>query len=513
MAFVVAWDFPSIHRWVFGTDRAVEIRGASLLLDQFNREDMSARLRAALPGAETVFAAGGSAVHVVDADRETIEAAGRSLRAEVRRRTGDGLDLFWGVGALEGATGFRGALAAAFRDLHRRRGAPPAARADAEPPFVRRCVSCGAEPAELGCSEPARDGGGFEWLGPACRARRDAAAAGRQHGVSAWARALGADRDDAEERRARDFHEIGEAAGRRSGYIGVLYADGDGMGRRLQRIESAAAYGSFAGALDEAIAAAVRGALRATMPEFDEGERIPADVLVLGGDDVVAVVPADRAIRFGLELMRGFEQEARGREPLARSGDDPPSVSVGIAIARQDQPFREVVGICEELLRSAKRRAGAGHGGIDVADISQTRLRPIDQVREELSVKNAPEPYRLGTSPWTADELARLQGLFGALEREFGTTRLRRLLSFVRLGPRAAAFEIARLVGRLDGSQACRVLDALDELGIGRTADLLGWSRTGEEGGVAWQTPLADLEQLWVGWPLSGNGKATEGAR
>lgn len=90
---------------------------------------------------------------------------------------------------------------------------------------------------------------------------------------------------------------------------------------------------------------------------------------VVGGDDVLVSVPADRGWRFAAALLAVFEQSL---DKLARGFgiETAPTVSAGIVFSRADYPFHLVVESAEVSLRRAKNAFAGRRSALDFCDIT-----------------------------------------------------------------------------------------------------------------------------------------------
>ena len=116
----------------------------------------------------------------------------------------------------------------------------------------------------------------------------------------------------------------------------------------------------FSRIVDESIREACFAALNQILkPEIDKVreaseqqghlEPLPADILLLGGDDLLVAVPADRALDFALMVTNAFERLTK--EKIAdlpdadtqffrdRLGSEGFTISCGVAVARSNYPF------------------------------------------------------------------------------------------------------------------------------------------------------------------------------
>ena len=75
---------------------------------------------------------------------------------------------------------------------------------------------------------------------------------------------------------------------------------------------------------------------------------VPIRPLVLGGDDVTAIVKADLALLFIHTFIRTFEK-------LSRKQNEPLSIGAGMVVCPVGYPFLRAYDLCEELTKSAKQ--------------------------------------------------------------------------------------------------------------------------------------------------------------
>ncbi len=379
--FVVVIDTPGIKQFVFGTDLLAEIRGASALLDRLNRCDteecLSRRLGA---GLSKVFANGGTGQFIVEAaDRDCVRDALDDLAALYRKQTGCEMRPLAGIAEWNGEneTGYSAAVQAAFDELHLQRSLATHRPTVATLPFVLECQSTSHLPAV----------GVYRWgdeqlvLSHASQFKREESR-GARRGVlwSGWMESLdpgGRFLDEADNLRYPDAEGIGTRS-RREGYVGLIYADGNAMGRLVQDVNSPEVCKAFSELVDgslrdacyKALSEVCAGEIDRAREALENGEgpcKLPADILLLGGDDLLVMLPADRALLFALRVTAAFEcltQErqaglpAAGRRFFTDRGlaDRGLTISCGVALAPARFPFYLLLEVAEELLRS--RQAG-----------------------------------------------------------------------------------------------------------------------------------------------------------
>jgi hypothetical protein len=146
-----------------------------------------------------------------------------------------------------------------------------------------------------------------------------------------------------------------------TGYIAVVHADGNGVGARVKDL-GLARLGAFSAALAEATQAAAKTAAK-TIPDLqtwlrDDGRlasKLPFRPIVLGGDDITAIVPARIALDFTVRYLRAFEEETAKRGDIA--GGEPLRAAAGIAFVNRKFPFSDALSLAEALVKGAKARS------------------------------------------------------------------------------------------------------------------------------------------------------------
>jgi CRISPR-associated protein Cmr2 len=195
---------------------------------------------------------------------------------------------------------------------------------------------------------------------------------------------------------ARSLREIG-ASGHPRGYVAYIYADGNNMGGYIQnQIKTPEAYQQFSDDVSAATEQAVYHAIaqyldptwytpdRRSDRENKKDVRIhPFEILTIGGDDVLLIVPADKAIALTKTLCETFERILCQRNPhyratqtyaadqVHRYRSQPPSetdanpaqcqlsMSAGVLITSDNTPVYYADRLVSQLLKSAKRKAKA----------------------------------------------------------------------------------------------------------------------------------------------------------
>lgn len=238
---------------------------------------------------------------------------------------------------------------------------------------------------------------------------------------------------------AEDADDLGRAGGYDPrNYVAYLVADGNGMGKRFDRIADPDQLNQ----LSEKMTEVARRSLTTPTKELIKGypgynrQLAPVLPLILGGDDIFALLPAPCALSFAYEFCRTFEMEMLGliqqlRTDFAKrlreqgvaedelqvnvdqqlSLSPRPTMSAAIVICKASYPFRLAHQRGETLLKKAKQVAKAqnapwstvnfevivgndwgGENGTDEFQITQRPyfVTPTAEVAEKYTIPEQP---------------------------------------------------------------------------------------------------------------------------
>ena len=270
------------------------------------------------------------------------------------------------------------------------------------------------------------------------------------------------------------------------GFVAYIYADGNNMGGYIQKITTPQKYQDFSEDVDNATKYAVFQALaehlhprqvkennksESTLPD---GAWIhPFEIITIGGDDIILIVPADRALAIAKTIGEQFEQillkqveissvNIKGNyqanlpeKPIDLSKchrylsqnagitNCQLSTSIGVLISDYKTPIYYAKKLYEQLLKSAKKRAkqlkeyGYCGGTVDffvmksVTAISSN----IEDFRKEALTKDSSQKLKLYAAPYTLHEIGGLIESVKALKKaKFPKSQLYQIRSFLDQG-------------------------------------------------------------------------------
>jgi CRISPR-associated protein Cmr2 len=208
----------------------------------------------------------------------------------------------------------------------------------------------------------------------------------------------------------------------------------------------------------------------------------PFEIITIGGDDILIVVPANKALEiskmiaerfekillkevnlvefkpqeekcilgnYKLELDKPFEANKIHRyQPLnAKRSECELSTSIGVLITAINTPIYYAKELIDELLKSAKERAkklkNVGyHGGtVDFLTLKSVTMiaSSVKEFRQEALTKESPQNLKLYAAPYTLHELGGLLTSIAALKKaKFPKSQLYQIRSLLERGKHTA---------------------------------------------------------------------------
>jgi len=367
-------------------------------------------------------------------------------------------------------------------------------------PIHRRCESCGKRAAERW--DEVRD----EWICAICHQKREKGR-GERRGFRDefvdWAAERGL---TVSGNLPMDLDTLAGSDGR----IALLYADGNNMGDLLQLMPSPASYRHFSRVLEKATQDALFSALLSVFGEErlkGTKEALPFEIIALGGDDIVVIVPAQYGWALALQVLHEFkrhegivqlEEELRQRLGDVLRHPVSLSLSAGLAIADVKYPVSFLLSLTEGLLKEAKRLAREAQ----TSTLCHLWLRApiISESAKDLleSLYKRPEgPRRLTARPYTLEQACRLTHIARQLAEMSAAPRrtlAEALEKGVHVSLNSALYQAARAreAVRQQLQRAFRELGAL----LNDSPNAQGMWFWRREQNTEWRTSLLDALEL-----------------
>ena len=520
MRYLVVHDVDAIQAYVFATGKLREVRGASALIDQINRRE-TGRLIRHYHGRQIYLGGGGAAADFTDESRAqgfcTKVSEIYAEKTWIASSTGV-VESYDESVTPEAATSFRSALRKAHANLRQTKAGAVRKTQLLSCPYFKLCQACGIYPAAAYDRSLPEEAG---FVCQACYAKRQMP---REPFIQRYIRWAAQRDSQISPAFPRFLDEIGKAA-EPQGYIGVIYADGNRMGDRLQHLETWQELRAFSRTVDSAVKQALTEALlqryRSTRTQ---GQRFPALVPLCGGDDLVVVVPGHEALRVAVDYLQGFQNRVRHFLPEAvaqRIGGREMSACAGVAIAKSHTPLISLFDLAYELCQSAKARSyeyarplplpGQAPQEVPCLDFQVLTTPSWSNVREVRATEYMlNDRIRLTARPYTAEEVRRLLKAVQILKQaKFPPGKLYDLYRGLRAGKQQAVLRYLTLFMRAQESstgykQQTALKDAAALVGVNPAPSLAAplppwqpWPGPGR--GSDWlQTPYGDMVEIYA---------------
>lgn len=365
MRYLLAAEADKIQDFIFRSSRLREVVGASQLLSRFCRsvEDTLARDY----GGDVVVNDGGS-FRVIFEGTEAKQHAinfGADLAELYRLSLGGSLSV---AEPVEMNGDFRLANKTAGKKLRQAKDRRRGVVAEAHMPYVAFCASCGVALAnEHDRLEKESEEVRPRYLCGSCQIKAIERATNRDDLLGEFLTVVIGDQSG-----ISDYEYPGDADqvtryDRRS-YVAYLVADGNGMGQLFRELDTPDRLRDFSSALTKAVreSLAVPTKLlrnQTTMLSSEDARLVPVLPLILGGDDLFALIPAPYALDFSRRFCLEWEDQLSqlvkkagltiGQEE--HGGVARPTVAAAVVICKSGYPYALAHRRAEDLLKEAKR--------------------------------------------------------------------------------------------------------------------------------------------------------------
>lgn len=368
---LIAFDTNRIKQYVFGTDRLKEIRGASGILDDLNRNQMPK-----VVGGRLIYAHGGSGLFLVERDQAPDKIS--AVQRMYRERTGGAASI---AAAMVDVPADFDPSVSPIVEMWDQLGAMLEVEKQSLPivsgvvthPLFRPCASNGATYASVRGSAP------DELVSLSTELKREESDRRRQQ----------------QRQHGQPEPEHLDALGQTStppDYIGLIYADGDGFGKSIRECKTLDALSRFAGELD----AALRASISEATAELGAGQKVE---LLLGGDDLVMLTCAQSTLSVASRVARHFQRKMAAHKL---------TLSTAVVWAHTKYPFSSLLDLAESGLKFAKRK-GAERGKKGLVNFmvvnSANHLDFKEYYNQVLMWRDARATVHRTMRPYTLDNL------------------------------------------------------------------------------------------------------------
>lgn len=271
-------------------------------------------------------------------------------------------------------------------------------------------------------------------------------------------------------------------------FIGFIYADGDGLGDFLSKVKNKFVpiqdkvdankqyrefLKKFSSNLDKVTKVSLIEAIEGLRDKFpthgkDNNKRYYGEFLIVGGDDVCGVFPADLALELSEKYQAIFERKMYEYFEKNRSQDSSEinniTTSSGVIIAKAKTPMYLLFDQSIKLQKSAKKeryknfKGAEGkklkkHGYTDFQVIGSEGNVDINSFRKENNLNNLIQrPYEV--SEENSDLLSLIKKIKDFKEKDFPRNKIRKFYDLKRMGePTEALYEFVNLYSKLTDEQ------------------------------------------------------------
>jgi len=293
-----------------------------------------------------------------------------------------------------------------------------------------------------------------------------------------------------------------------SGNIGIIYADGNEMGKILFEAQDLTQFQSRSKEIEDSIF----DSLNPLLKEHAHGDILPFEVLNMAGDDIIMIIQAEYILKFSLKLLSEFEKIC------SENLNDDITMALGATIFRAKYPVRYAFEITKSLLKSAKQFSKQNENKPQ-SSLSYLYMKsPIATFssKEILdSYYRISNEYYLTMRPYTCDEFRLLlkvaskiredsiltSSQINAISRSFEEKSLYSTMNFIKYQTARMNSSKRRLfrkiIAELEKKFNLKDLDGTDGLPL--------WGKRRIDGNLVNATPLLDVFEILE---ISGGGSS-----
>lgn len=507
--YMVVIDIDKIQSYIFATPKLKEIRGASAVLADFNDfDEVSERVGNAK--GKLIYAGGGTVKAYFDNDdyaKEFILKETKKCREVTKTATLS--CIIEETTTEEFEKDFVSLNERAERKLRKHKESKYFNNQLLNNPFIKFCDSCRTYPAtkrydseeSILChtclekrfrSSRSRLFDNFrKWLGKELELKNDS--------LPGWGLSKLNKYNNDEILKDKDISDIGDKS---NNYIGLICCDGNRMGQKLKEIVKIPDdYTEFSKLVKDAVENILFKVVAEEIAP-DDKDYVPVEFILMGGDDLVIIVPANKAVMIARKFCKGFHKETS-------SGGKEVSMSAGVAIAHSKFPISRLHNVAEGLLKSAKRLSNnlkSEHieaSCLDFAIISSPSSSPINEIRGKEYTCGNDDNYKLFRRPYPVydsktenDELDDLTDTIKELKSiSFPRTKLNQFYQILFTKEKEQiVYDALLLRARLNKKQR-EVFDK--QIKDKFTLTNFPWWKTVENGKEIYKTPISDIVELY----------------
>ena len=295
---------------------------------------------------------------------------------------------------------------------------------------------------------------------------------------------------------AQDISEIA-AASTRPGFVGFIYADGNSIGKFIERQTTPSMYRDASEAIAKAMEMAVYQSLAENLCAVKNADGTlihPFEIITIGGDDVLLLVPGHAALPIAARICQLFQQ---AMPDLA--------MSAGVVLADESNPVRFLRDLARQLMKNAKEKCHRESSLDWLVLTSQSTLQTnLDGLRDtppyKLATERSDQFLWLTSRPWTLKDTRTILRILKNLRAaNFPTSQLHAMAAILPKGQhRASLFYIYQLARMNPDQRQIFQGQTEKDWGLDPQTDPAPWQmvREGDQC-VGYRTLLRDLVELY----------------
>ena len=282
------------------------------------------------------------------------------------------------------------------------------------------------------------------------------------------------------------------------------------MGERFLKLTEETEYEELSKNIEKGLEKSVYEALRKYIPNPSK-EKIPFEFVVLGGDDLILLVPAQKVIPITIEILKKFEEKTR--KFAEQIGEEKFTLSAGVVIAHPKFPILSLVKLAEDLLKSAKelnkeKWYGAENDSqkkeistIDYSVITTPSVNPVKAFREKnLTYTRGGYTHKLTQRPLTLEKANKIVGVVKEIKKsKLSRSRLYAIYDSLWKGKNQSILNTISLITRLKGEKKENIKKLFGEIkneSLFYPDGSIFFPWNGLEG-FEYDTPLLDILEIY----------------
>jgi len=494
-------DTDKVKSYVFESPRLPEMRGASLILEELNNRDLIKNIleEYKLPEDCIIYSSGGSILMFIPESLQT--EIKKHIEKQYLEKTATAMitvvsqvftysQFCFGLNvSAKNPIGFGELVDFLAYELKKAKQEKKYVPFFETIPFAYHCESCGIRPVSYKI-----DGKHFCH---SCYTKRTEGKKGRSYLIKKFQESS----DEYVKQFGKcyapdDLNDIGEIS---DGYIGLIYADGNNVGRSISQLHTCKKYKQFTEDMLEATSSKV-------CYEFARNKLVSKDCKLvaellcgLESDDVIAIVPGKYALQLAINICKAFTESMSPYNI---------KMSAGVLIAPHNYPVYYLEEVCKQLLKSAKKgfRNVESESTIDfwvitsqdviVSDLKDYRKQFMEKILNERN----PRSDRLAfyERPYTIDKLQCLLNWIREFhKRNFPKNQLYGLRESLEEGRMQASLYYLYQRSRMSKENRELMDRFISDLNL-NNGDLFPWRKTEKPSlYTVYSTPIVDLLEIY----------------